>query len=394
MVDSTFLAIGAAVFVAILIFILRNNAKEEPQKPSRRDRQKQQPKQQPLPKEKKPKKAPRKGTKNATPSEWDVVDNAKEDAKEMLEFLKGKDPSELAKANKASAPKQAAVNKKKQAKKAKEEASSSDDSASEGVTQDGFEQVKKKVVTDKKKTKKDKKVDEGKQAPTPVAKPYFRALNPDGTPVKEEKPQKGERRPRREGDAPFQGERKPRVEGEIRERKPRPEGEQRERKEGDNDKPREPRPPREPREPKEARRPITSPPNVKYEEADMDDILDSITQVYKPKPKIARVSSVFSKFERDLVLKICAKLEARDLARLSRVNHYFLGVARKESLWRELLVRDFALKDTFKLKSCRQAYKAEYKKKHKKPKADAAVPQGEQKDTKPKNTKKAEETQE
>jgi len=392
MVDSTLLAIVAVVFVAILILILRNNAKEEPQKLSRKERQKQkqqqkqqQDKQPPKENKKQPKKAPRKD-KSSSPTEWEVVDVA-QDAKEMLEFLKGKDPQELAKAN-VSAAKQAA---KKRPKKAKEEVSSSDDSASEGASLEGFEQVKKKTVNDKKKKKKEKKPEEAKaKEAAVVAKPYFRPLNPDGTPIKEETPKRGERRPRREGDAEGQGERRPRVEGEKRERKPRPEGEQRD----DSDKerkPREPRPPREPREPrepKEARRPITSPPNVKYEEANMDDILNSITQDYQQKPKPSRHSTVFSKIPREIVLKICAKLQARDLARLSSVNHFFGGVCRKDSLWRDLLYRDFALKDVGKAKFFKPAYKVEHMKKYKKAKNDAAVPQGEEKDNKPKNNNK------
>jgi len=396
MVDPTFLAIGAVAFFVVLIIILRSSVKEEPQKPSKKDRQKQKQAQQP--KDKKVKKGARgalkKNERSAIVSEWQVLpDSAAKDASEVLEFLKGKDPSELAKQQTGATSKQAA---KKKGKKAKEEVQSSDDSASEDVPLEGFEQVKKKTGTDnKKKKKKEKKEEEVKQAPAP--KPYFRPLNPDGTPVKEEKPKKGERKPRiqREGDAEGQGERKPRAEGERRERKPRPEGEQRERMEGDNErKPREPRPPREPREP---RRPITSPPNVKYEEANIDDILNAITQDFKAnKPKHNRHPSLFSKIERSIVLKICAKLEARDLGRLSRVNHYFMNVTRKDSLWKDLLARDFGIREFGKHKSFRKAYIVEYNKKHgrKGKKDEAAVPQGEEKDNKGKNNKKGQSTKE
>lgn len=401
MVDPTFLAIGAVVFFVVLIIILRSSAKEEPQKPSKKDRQKQKQTQQP--KDKKVKKGSRgalkKNERSGIVSEWQVLpDSTSKDASEVLEFLKGKDPAELARQQTGTTSKQAS---KKKGKKAKEEAQSSDDSASEDVSLEGFEQVKKKPVGDKKnKNKKDKKQDEVKQAPAP--KPYFRPLNPDGTPVKEEKPKKGERKPRiqREGDIEGQGERKPRPEGEKRERKPRPEGEQRERKEGDNErKPREPRPPREPREQKEPRRPITSPPNVKYEEANLDDLLNAITQDYKAekaKPKVNRHPSPFSKIERSIVLKICAKLGARDLARLSRVNHYFMNVTRKDSLWKDLLARDFGIREFGKHRSFRKAYVAEYNKKHgrKGKKDEAAVPQGEEKDNKGKNNKKAQSSKE
>jgi hypothetical protein len=401
MVDPTFLVIGAAIFFIVLILILRSGAKEEPLKPtlSKKDKQKQK---QQLAKQQKPKKgrsALKKSERSGIASEWQVVDSAAKDATEVLEFLKGKDPNELAK-QQAGPTKQAA---KRKGKKAKEEVQSSEDSATDDGSLEGFEQVKKKAPADKKKKKKEKKQEEVKDI---APKPYFRPLNPDGTPIKEEKPKKGERKPRvdghrpripREGgDAEGQGERKPRPEGERRERKPRPEGEQREGEE--ERKPREPRPPKEPRE---VRRPITSPPNVKYEEADLNDILNSITEDYKSKPKpprepresrtSARASSLFSKIQRNVLIQLLGKLEARDLVALSGVNHHLLFAARKDSLWKELLFRDFGVKDLRQTKSFRVAYIVEYKKKHNKggKKDEAAVPQGEEKDAKAKNQKKA-----
>jgi len=398
MVDPTFLVIGAATFFIVLILILRSGAKEEPLKPtlSKKDKQKQK---QQLAKQQKPKKGVRgalkKNERSGIASEWQVVDSASKDATEVLEFLKGKDPNELAK-QQAGGTKQGA---KKKGKKAKEEVQSSEDSATDDGSLEGFEQVKKKAPADKKKKKKEKKQEEVKEA---VPKPYFRLLNPDGTPIKDEKPKKGERKgrgdgerrepriPREGGDAEGQGERKGRPEGEKRERRPRPEGEQREpreRKDGEEErKPREPRPPKEPRE---VRRPITSPPNVKYEEADLNDILNSITQDYKP--KTSRASSIFSKIERTILVKILSKLEARDLVALSRVNHHLMILARKDSLWKDLLFRDFGVKDFVKYKTPRAAYKVEHKKKYNKggKKDETAVPQGEEKDAKAKNQKKA-----
>jgi len=403
MVDPTFLVIGAAIFFIVLILILRSGAKEEPLKPtlSKKDKQKQN---QQLAKQQKPKKGGRsalkKSERSGIASEWHVVDSAAKDATEVLEFLKGKDPNELAKQH-AGATKQAA---KRKGKKPKEEVQSSEDSATDDGSLEGFEQVKKKAPADKKKKKKEKKQEEVKDA---VPKPYFRPLNPDGTPIKEEKPKKGERKPRvdgerrepripREGgDAEGQGERKARPEGERRERKPRPEGEQREpreRREGEEE--RKPRPPKEPRE---VRKPITSPPNVKYEEADLNDILNLITQDYKPKaPRDSsrtstRASSIFSKIERTILVQILAKLEARDLVALSKVNHHLMFAARKDSLWKDLLFRDFGVRDSTRHKTPRVGYIVEYKKKHNKggKKDEAAVPQGEEKDAKAKNQKKA-----
>jgi len=388
MVDPTFLAIGAVTFLVVLILILRNGVNQEPPKVSKKDKQKQKPQQPKVQKPKKGRGALKKSERSGIVSEWQVVqDTAARDAHEVLEFLKGKDPNEIAKQHTA-ATKQPA---KKKGKKTKDEAQSSEDSATDDALE-GFERVKKREKTpadDKKKKKKEKKQEDVKDQ----SKPYFRPLNPDGTPVKDEKPaKKGPRKPNADrinsGDE-AQGERKPRPEGEKKERKPRPEGEiPRERKEGETE-----RKPRPPREPKEERRPVTSPPSVKdYVEADLNDILNNITKDYnsKPKPKVSRIPSDFSKIERRTILKILGKLEARDLIALSRVNRQFLAVTRSDSLWKALLLRDFGLKDQGKHRGFRAAYRVEYKKKNtpKKGKKDeAAVPQGEDKDTKGKTEK-------
>jgi len=372
MVEPTFLAISAVVFFIILVLILRNGASEE-KKPSKKDR-----KSKPVPqkiKQKKPRTSLKKSDRPVEPTEWEV-EGAGRDAQDVLEFLKGKDPSELAKQH-GQGTKQG----KKKGKKAKEEALESDESGGDSVASDeGFEEVKKKVVIDKKKKKKEpkKKVEEPANKDK-SKKPYFKPLKPEegGPEVKEEQRKgKRERRIPVEGAEEGAAERRGRPEGERGERKPRPEGERRERK---------PRPEGELERP--IRRPVTSPPNVKYEEADLNDILNSITQDYQSKPQARRIPSVFSKIPRTVVVKIISKLEARDLISLSEVNHYFVGVARKNSFWKDLYSRDFGLKDTGKERNFRAAYRAEYKKRknmRKSKEQGVGAPQGEEKDTKPK----------
>jgi len=130
---------------------------------------------------------------------------------------------------------------------------------------------------------------------------------------------------------------------------------------------------------------------VKYEQADLDDILNSITQDFKP---VRRVSTVFSRIPRQLIVKILDKLGARDLAALSAVNRYFKNAARKEKLWKDLLLRDFGTRDTGNDRSFRNAYQVEYKKRKnpRKNKDESAAPQGEERDKAkgPKGAKKEE----
>lgn len=389
MVDPTILAIGAVAFVVVLILILRNGTKEEPKKPSKKDKkQKQlQAKQQ---KPKKGRSALKKSERAGIPSEWQVVgDSTAKDASEVLEFLKGKDPNEIAKQQQVAT--KTPTKKKGSNKKTKDEVQSSEDSATDDGSFEGFEEVKKKAPTEKKKKKKEKKQEEAKEH----SKPYFKGDEPL---VKDEK---GKRKPRKsEGDAP-EGQQK---EGEKRERKPKSDGEKREpreRKEGEIERkprpprePREPREQREPREPREERRPITSPPNVKQEEqAGIDEILNSITQDYNHKPKkTARHPSVFSKIERSVVKKILGFLAARDLIALSAVNHHFLAAVRgNDDLWKRLCSKDFGINKEHKPGTFRILYKTEYlkKKPRKTKKEDATTPQGEEKDTKGKKNEPA-----
>jgi len=86
----------AVVFLFLLVVILRssssNNAakeqvkREKKQKPIK-ERKTKGPKKNALKKERRPNEV----------REWSGVDTAAKDAQEMLEFLKGKDPTELAK---------------------------------------------------------------------------------------------------------------------------------------------------------------------------------------------------------------------------------------------------------------------------------------------------------
>jgi len=389
MVDPTFLAIGAVTFLVVLILILRNGAKEEPKKPSKKDKKQQQLQAKQV-KPKKGRSALKKNERAGLPSEWHVVgDSAAKDASEVLEFLKGKDPNEIAKQQGVAT--KAPTKKKGSNKKAKDEVHSSEDSATDDGSYEGFEEVKKKAPTDKKKKKKEKK-EETKEH---VSKPYFRLLNPDGTPVKDEK-SKREKKPRKsEGDVPqAEG---PQKEGEKREKRPKPDGEKREpreRKEGEPEKNRDrpPREPREPREPKEQRRPVTSAPNVLQEEQKgLDEILSAITLDFqqKPAPKkttpppkkttpppkkttpppkksTPRETSIFSKLDRTTILKILAFLSLRDVCAVACVNLQLRSATRAYLPYKELV-----------------------KKKRKTKPGDATAPQGEEKDAKGKKNEQA-----
>jgi len=238
------------------------------------------------------------------------------------------------------------------------------------ASDEGFEEVKKNEPKKKKNDKKkEKKVEDQKEK---AKKPFFKPLRPEegGPPAEEQRKGRRERKPANEGAQSAEGgaERRPRPEGERPERKPRPEGERRK--------------PRSDGEEKPVRKPITSPPNVKYEQADLNDILNSITKDFKAK---TRFDSIFSNFPRQVVTKILFKLNARDLVKLSEVNHYFLGITRKDSLWRDLLARDFGVRDG-KIKNYRRAYQKEYKKRHPR-KEEGGAPQGEEKDKKAKVAK-------
>jgi len=172
----------------------------------------------------------------------------------------------------------------------------------------------------------------------------------------EKKPR--ERRPRRErqeGEG-TEGTEGGNGENEQRERRPRrqrqaedgngEEGEQRERK------------PRGPKIPSfdEVNR------TVKYEAADIGDILSSIGASYKP-TVTTRYPSVFSKIQRGLMLrKILAYLSAADLCHLAAVNNFFSSAVKMDALWQALYARDFGKKEKSpQHKTWRNAYRAAVK---------------------------------
>jgi len=399
MVEPEFLIGLGAVFLAILVLILRSSLsgasskeqfkKEKKQKPLK-ERKTKGPKKNALKKEKRPNEV----------REWSGIDTAAKDAQEMLEFLKGKDPAELAKHQKSLEKQQINNNKqkkqqqqqqpKKGGNKHEEVVQSSEDSSNETtLTEGGFSVISKKV-NDKKKNQNKEDSEKKKDSHSKKPKPFFKpAPGEEGEQKNEKKPrrERQERRPQSGEENVEGGEKKKRVEGEQenRERKPR-----RERPEGEVVGEGEERPRRE-RQERPVRKPLpTVAPIVKYEQADLNDILNSITQDFKPKPKAHRISTVFSKIPRNIVITILSKLEARDLVALSEVNHYFSSVARKDSLWKELLLRDFGIRDFGKYRNFRAAYRGEVKKRRAKEKKEVKeiLPQDEPKDSKAKKDNK------
>jgi len=333
MVEPAFLVALGVAFVLILVLILRQNSPPQQQEKKKERKPKSQPKRT-------PNKGPQKNSlkKDKRPvevREWSLENPTKE-AQDMLEFLKGKDPVELAKQHNQG--KQGNKKKQPQPKKGKVDDSASEDSASE-VSDDGFYKILKKPKGEKKgeKVKEEKKEKKNKDPSAPKKnKPFFKPPPPaEGEEVKEEEKPKRERKPRAssEGES-TEGKEKP--EGEKRERRERSDGEKRERQE---------RPDRPQRKPLPTVAPI-----VKYEQADLTDILNSITLDFKHQPKVPKTNknpkgkgnvkksgdnrnpTIFSKLERSIVLSILQKLEAEDLAALSAVNHYFHGAAVRELL--------------------------------------------------------------
>jgi len=376
------LAVGALLFFVLLVTIIRSGAGGDDQKSKKRVQAAQKPK------SKKQKKNSKKQKEDLTmPDEWDVDDYDREkERKEVMEFLKGRDPAENSKGS--------SVGLKSARSKKKKEAASSDDSGVEHVPE-GFEVVsdrKKKPVDSKKSSKKKKnknEVEESKNVEKKKNPETFYKPAPGSKEALELEKQKEKRKrrgPKSESDSaePVERRRNQPVEtGEAeqpREKKPRESS-------GSEDKPR--REKKEPRPPKP--RPVTSPPNVKYEEADLSDILNSITKDYRARRK----PTGFSSIPRTIVISILAKLECRDLVVLSEINHFFMNAARKDSLWKDLLSKDFGLRETGKSRTWRAAYKTEYLRKrnvNSAPSGDdkdkaTQIPQP-KKDNSKKNTKK------
>lgn len=389
--DSTFLVVLAIVFLVALGIIVRSginnntkNEKEKQKKQSVKEKKVKGPSKNALKKEKRPNEI----------KEWSGVDTAAKDAQEMLEFLKGKDPIEIAKQH-TNQPKQS--NKKKGTKKVKDEVAflSSEDSAGKSGSDEGFSVISTKKPKKPKdenqeqnQSKKPKDPNQEQKVSKKKPKVFFKDEKKGQGEKKGENKGQGENRPRRE--RKKSGEEFSSEEGEKKWRPQRnnnDNNEQRVQRENKEQKPRKQRKEKiegEDNRKKEQKRVLPSkPPNVKYEEADINDILNSITQDYnKPKPQTHRIASIFSRIPRHIVTSILSKLEASDLLALSEVNNYFCALVRKDVLWRDLLLRDFGVRDINKYRNFRAAYKGEYKKnKQKKKKDNSLPPHDELKDT-------------
>lgn len=317
-IEPTFLALGAIVFVIILVFILRSAPGGAPEKP-----EKPKPRKVKAKKEKKPKKSSlKKNQRGEEPSEWDVEESNEEE--EVLEFLKGKDAKviakELAKVEKRS--------RRGKNQKAAEEPEPTVVSESEDDTStEGYEVVARKASERKEKDEKASD-DSPKEEKKKRKKPFFKKTPEQ---VELEKKQREEER-------------------EANREARRKEAEERRRENAEEtthiDRP---------------RRTFAEVEHIKYEEASVDDILNSITQSYKPASPVPRHPSIFTRLKRTLVHEILSYLDAKDLVALSRVNQYFKAFAREDSLWEALCKRQFQLKGKGKARTWRAAYRADRK---------------------------------
>lgn len=320
-IEPTFLALGAIVFVVLLVFILRSAPSGAPEKPEKPKSRKVKAK-----KEKKPKKSSlKKNQRGDEPSEWDVDESNEEE--EVLEFLKGKDAKviakELAKVEKRS--------RRGKTQKAAEEPEPAVVSESEDDTAEGYEVVARKASERKEKDEKASD-DSPKEEKKKKKKPFFKPVPKTPEQIELEKKQREEER-------------------EANREARRKEAEERRRENAEEtthiDRP---------------RRTFAEVEHIKYEEASVDDILNSITQSYKPTSPVPRHPSIFTRLKRTLVHEILSYLDAKDLVALSRVNQYFKASAREESLWEALCKRQFQLKGKGKARTWRAAYRAEHRK--------------------------------
>jgi len=407
MVEPTFLVGLGIVFFFILLIILRNTSSDSGVE-QKRERQKKQ-----IGKEKKPKGIKKNNAvkkEKRVPDEikeWTGVDTAAKDAQDMLEFLKGKDPIEIAKLHNIQVKQQ---NKKKQQQGKKNEESHSSEDSNEVITnEEGFSVItnkKPKSPKEEDNKKKQQKKDGEKREKKFKNKTFYKDDADKSEQKKNENKKKNnnrfQRKTKSEGeDVDAEGKKKPLEDnndeqqhegkeekvdgGEKRERKER----KRERSEGEEGQE------RPKRQLQQRKAPPTVPPNVKYEEADLNDILNSITQDYKPKPKVHRITTLFSKIPRNMVLAIVSRLEACDLLALSEVNHYFIAITRTDFLWKDLLLKDFGIRDLGKYRNFRAAYRGEHNRKKmvaKKKKSlettKESIPQDDAKDTEKPNQSK------
>jgi len=132
---------------------------------------------------------------------------------------------------------------------------------------------------------------------------------------------------------------------------------------GANRPPRDPnRPPRDPNRPPREPREVLPPPKPQggaFETASLDDMLSAISTHYQvSKPK----GDFFSKIPRPALFRVLHRLTVRDIARLTRVNHFLNKLCRDEKLWRSYCERDFKMKFSEKSltkKRFKQIYKEE-----------------------------------
>ena len=147
--------------------------------------------------------------------------------------------------------------------------------------------------------------------------------------------------------------------GEKKTRKPRNENNegQEVNAEGEERQPREPRKPREPREPREPA-PIR---NTAFEAGNLDDMLSALTNFYGT----TKQEYGFKKLDKKILLRILRLLPLKDLATLSKVDHFFhSNIIKTQSLWSSLLLRDFGIQEKAgnknNSKNPRQLYKQKY----------------------------------
>jgi len=119
MVETSVLVLGAVIFFVILVAILRSGVSGESRTASKKKDKKLA---KPNPQQQKPKqkrtRSLKKNERLGEPSEWVGVDTPQKDAEAVLEFLKGKDPAEIAKQH-AIANRQATIKPRRQRKQCK-----------------------------------------------------------------------------------------------------------------------------------------------------------------------------------------------------------------------------------------------------------------------------------
>lgn len=337
MVEPAFLVVGAIVFCLILVVILKSGGGSDKPERSKGPRSKKGGKKgaaAPKSAKKGNKAGPGKKTSPAAgSSEIFTVGEArsKEEDRQMLDFLRGRDANLLAKqARKEQKQKQ---KKKKKIQEEEEEEDFGETVRSSDEDNTDFVVIKKKVQKKKEGEQEEKKQKKKKK--------FFKDEPEEQKP--EGKNRRQQRRVEQQAQAPT---------AEEKEKPLRSEGEDRERKEGKGEE-------RERRYP--PRKPLPAPTGNLNIAPDVGRILDMITAEEMTK---SRYHSKFSQLERRTVLAILSLLNASDLVALSRVNRYFNKICKTDSLWEVLVRRDFGVQSLGKYRTWRAAYKVEFKKRH------------------------------